>query len=321
MSQPLTVAPRSGCKTFCHFPLALDLDRLDADIAIIGMPYGRPYSMEEVSNDQSNAPTAVRQVSDIACEGLERWDFDLGGTLFDGEDIKVVDCGDVPADPRDLDAHYMRAEAAIRKILDAGALPITIGGDHGIPIPIFRAFDGRGPIHLIQIDAHLDWRDHLNDETQGYSSPIRRASELAHIDQIFQIGLRCQGSARREEFEAAMAYGAHLTTAQELHSQGMEAVLAQIPDGANYYITVDADGMEPGIMPGVLVPAPGGVTYTQMHSLIHGLVKKGRVVGMDVVEITPSKDVNDITSITAGRMITNLIGAAVRAGYFRKGTA
>lgn len=321
MSDPLTVAPRSGCKTFCHFPLELDLDALQADVAILGLPYGRPYTMEEVTNDQSNAPTAVRQVSDIACEGLERWDFDLGGTLFDGQDIRVVDCGDVPATPRDLDAHYLRAEAAVRKILAAGALPISIGGDHGVPIPVFRAFEDHGPIHVIQIDAHLDWRDHLSGETDGYSSPMRRASELPHVDRIFQIGLRCQGSARKEEFEAAQAYGADLTTAHELHDKGMDAVLARIPDGERYYITVDADGMEPGVMPGVLVPAPGGVTYTQMHKLIHGLVNKGKVVGMDIVEVTPSKDVNEITSITAGRLITNLIGASVRAGYFRSQTA
>jgi agmatinase len=316
MSLPLTVAPRAGCKTFCHFPEALDLDALEAHVAILGLPYGDPYSMEEVTNDQSNAPTAVRQFSHMAMEGLKRWDFDLGGTLFDGKDIKVVDCGDVPADPHDLKDHYRRAESAVRKILAAGAMPISIGGDHGVPIPIFRALEDYGPVHLIQIDAHLDWRDTLNGAREGYSSPIRRASELSHIDQIFQIGLRCQGSARTEDFEAAQAYGVDFTSAYDLHDNGMDAVLARIPDGGNYYLTIDADGMDPSIMPAVAGPAPGGVTYPQMHKLIHGLVSKGKVLGMDIVEITPTRDVNDITSITASRLITNLIGAAVRAGYF-----
>jgi agmatinase len=75
--------------------------------------------------------------------------------------------------------------------------------------------------------------------------------------------------------------------------------------------------MDPTIMPAVAGPAPGGVTYGQMRTLIDGLVRKGRVVGMDIVEITPKKDVNGITAITAGRLIVNLIGKAVRAGYFR----
>ena len=86
----------------------------------------------------------------------------------------------------------------------------------------------------------------------------------------------------------------------------------------DYYLTIDADGVDPAIMPAVAGPCPGGVNYFQMRTLIQGLVKKGNVVGMDIVEITPSRDVNGITAITAGRFICNLIGAAVRAGYFDK---
>ena len=98
----------------------------------------------------------------------------------------------------------------------------------------------------------------------------------------------------------------------------MKAILEKIPDGHNYYLTIDADGVDPTIMPAVAGPAPGGVNYSQMRTLIQGLVQKGRVLGMDIVEITPSKDVNGITAITAGRFICNLIGSAVRAGYFKK---
>jgi len=170
----------------------------------------------------------------------------------------------------------------------------------------------------VQIDQHIDWRDEVNGVREGLSSPIRRASEMPHIDQIFQIGLRSTGSARTEEVEAAQAYGAHLITAHDLRDVGMDAILARIPDNGRYYITVDMDGMDPSIAPGVAALAPGGVTFSQARKLIHGLVKKGRVVGMDVVEITPATDVNDITCITAGRLIVNLIGAAVRAGYFNK---
>ena len=150
----------------------------------------------------------------------------------------------------------------------------------------------------------------------GLSSPIRRASEMAHIGEIFQIGLRATGSARLEEVEAARAYGAHLITAYELHEAGMNAILSRIPDGGRYYLTVDMDGMDPSIAPAVNAPCPGGVTFTQARTLIHGLVRKGRVVGMDVVEITPKHDVNQITCVTAGRLIVNLIGQAARAGYF-----
>jgi agmatinase len=314
----LTVPPKHGHPTFLFSELALNLDTLQADIAFLGIPYGSAYSFEDITNDQSRMPTAMRQTSDRIVRSLERYDFDLGGPLYDGRSIRTVDCGDVRTDILDMKGHLGRAEQVVRKILAAGALPIVLGGDHAIPIPVLRAFEGRGPITLIHIDQHLDWRDDVNGVTDGLSSPIRRASEMEHIGEIFQIGLRATGSARAEEVEAARAYGAHLISAYELHDAGMDAILARIPAGEQYYITVDLDGMDPSDAPAVAAPMPGGVTFLQARKLIRGLVQKGRVVGMDLVEITPRHDVNNITCITAGRLIVNLIGTAVRAGYFGK---
>jgi len=193
----LTVPPKHGLPTFLFSELALDLAALRADIAFLGIPYGSAYSFADVSNEQSRMPTAMRQASDRIVRSLERYDFDLGGPLYDGRDIRSVDCGDVRTDIKDMKSHIGRAEEAVRKILKAGALPIVLGGDHAIPIPVLRAFEGRGPITLIHIDQHLDWRDDVNGVTDGLSSPIRRASEMQHIADIFQIGLRATGSARQ----------------------------------------------------------------------------------------------------------------------------
>jgi agmatinase len=204
VAEVITVAPRREFQSFHDFPLCLDLDRLEADVAILGIPYGAAYSVEEISNDQINAPTHIRRHCERALRGLDRWDFDIGGTLLDGRPIKVVDCGDIVGDPADPAMQRRRAELAVRKILAAGALPIVLGGDHSTPIPVFRAYEGRGPITLVQVDAHIDWRDEINGVREGLSSPIRRASEMGHFDKIFQIGLRAAGSARTEEVEAAL---------------------------------------------------------------------------------------------------------------------
>ena len=311
-----TIAPRRTPGTFLYAEAVTTLEGLAADIAFLGVPYAQAYSYEDITNDQSNGPTAMREASTRIVRSLERYDFDLGGPLYAGRAIRTVDCGDVRSEVGDAIGHSRRTEQAVRAILAAGALPIVLGGDHGVPIPVLRAYEGRGPITLVQIDQHIDWRDEVNGVREGLSSPIRRASEMSHVGEIFQIGLRATGSARQEEVDAALAYGAHLIPAWELHSVGMEAVLARIPDSGQYYLTVDLDGMDPSIAPAVAAPCPGGVTMDQARTLIHGLVRKGRVVGMDVVEITPRDDVNQITCITAGRMIVNLIGMAVRAGYF-----
>ena len=312
-SPPLTVPPREGFSTFLNFPLAGDLDRLWADIAIMGLPYGDPYTAEEVTNDQTNAPTAVRRASQRLSLGVDHWDFDIGGTLFDGKDIRVVDVGDVSMSPNDRGGHYRRAELAAHKIFAAGARLISIGGDHGVPIPVFRALEAVGPVTLVHIDAHLDWRDEVNGVREGYSSPIRRASEMEHIRRIVQIGIRGQGSARAEELDAARKWGAEIVTAWELQDRGMAAVLAGIPDGERYYLTIDADGIDPSVMPAVAAPTPGGVSYRDAIALIKGLCRKGTLLGMDIVEITPNRDVNEITSITAGYFVLNAIGALARS--------
>ncbi len=319
MTTALTERPTGALDTFLQFPYADTLDALDADIAILGIRYGMPYHVEEMANDQSRAPDALRQATDanMAAYTRNHYDFDLDGPLLDGRDIKVVDCGNVVAHTGDHRVHFQNAEAAARKIFASGATLISVGGDHGIPIPILRALDHVDEkITLVQIDAHIDWRKDVNGEPNGYSSPIRRASEMDWVGDIVQIGIRGIGSARDPEVDDAKAYGADIITAYEMHEIGIEAVLDRIPDGGPYYLTVDADGLDPSIMPGVMAQTPGGLNWMQARALVHGLVAKGRVLGMDINEIAPSRDVGGITMTHAERLICNFIGTTVRAGYY-----
>ncbi len=317
MTIGLTEAPSGPPRTFLGFPVALDLDALDAAIAILGIPYGMPYKASEMANDQSRAPDAIRRASDQTHRSRECFDWDLGGPLLDGRDIRVVDCGNVTADPYDHKEHYLRAEAAAKKIFRSGATLVTLGGDHGVPIPVMRALEGFAQgITLVHVDAHLDWRDESNGEREGFRSPIRRASEMAWFERIVQIGIRGIGSLRTAEVEQARASGADIITAYEMHDIGMDAVLARIPGGEPYYLTIDADGLDPTIMPAVMSQSPGGLDWVQIHKLVHGLVRKGRVLGMDLVEIAPSHDAGKITLVHAERLICNFIGACVRAGYY-----
>ena len=318
MSQSLTEAPPEGTRTFLNFPFAEDLNKLNADFAVLGIPYGMPYDADTWPNDQSKAPNALRNSpsdEDIHCN-VKHFDWDLGGHLFDDDSIRVVDCGNVTADLSDPAEHYRRAESAARAIFKSGALPVIVGGDHGVPIPVMRALDViDDQITLVHVDAHLDWRHEVNGETEGYSSPIRRAAEMDWIGNIVQIGMRGVGSARQGEVDDARAYGCDIIDAYEMHRIGMQAVLQRIPNGGPYYLTIDADGVDPTVMPAVLAPSPGGLDWVQLHTLVHGLLQKGRVVGMDIVEIAPSHDVGRTTMVNAERLICNFIGASIRAGH------
>ena len=196
MTNALTTRPRQAPLTFLHSDYEPNLDALDGHIAFLGIPYGEAYTYDDIVNDQTNGPTAMRAASSKIVRGLERYDFDLGGTLYDGKAIRAVDCGDVRGDPVERTGHVKRAELAVRKILACGALPIVLGGDHAVPIPVLRAFDSSGPITLVQIDQHIDWRDEVNGVRHGLSSPIRRASEMPHIDR--DLPDRSSGDGKRE---------------------------------------------------------------------------------------------------------------------------
>jgi agmatinase len=299
--------------TFADFPHCDDLDALDAEIAVVGLPYVSPYPGRWATSS-ADAPATIRRQSKRYAR-FDRYEFDFGGELLAGRSVAWADCGDLVKGPEPFEDYVDSVTRAIRTLLDRGAVPMVLGGDHGTTIPVLRAFENHGPLCLVQIDAHLDWLDQRDGVRDGYSSPMRRASEMPWVTSMAQIGLRGQGSARRQELDAAMAYGKSLLVrAEELHEQGMEAVLARIPECESYYLTIDADGLDPAIAPGVPVPTPGGVTYYQALNLMRGLARKGRLVGIDIVEVVPELDVQDLTSALAVRLLLDFIGVLAHRG-------
>ena len=304
----------SGHPTFMDVPRCLDLNALEADIAIIGVPYGVPYHMAGATQISSTAPGTVREQSMRFPRFLTHYDYDFGGDIFNGKNVTIVDCGDVEMTPGAYEENSRATTQAIQAILDRGAVPIVLGGDHAIPIPVMRAYEQHGPIFVVQLDEHLDWREEVNGVREGLSSPMRRASEMGWVSGMAQIGLRAVGSARQGEVDAAVAYGSILVGAEELHRDGVEAVLERIPAGQRYYITFDADGLDPTIAPGVLTPGFGGIEYYEASNLLRGLARRGTIVGMDFVEIVPHLDVNNVTSLVAARLILNLIGEMAWSG-------
>lgn len=311
---PQTVPVPSGRPTFLDAPRCEDLATLGADIAIIGVPYGYPYDMTATAQVSSTAPAAVREQSMRFPRFLSHFDFDFGGDIFNQKQVRIVDCGDVRMTPGEYAENSRATTEVIKAILDRGAVPIVLGGDHAIPIPVMRAYEAHGPMVVVQIDEHIDWRDDVNGVKEGLSSPMRRASEMAWVSGMAQIGLRAVGSARQGEVDDAIAYGAVFVTAEELHRDGVDAVLDRIPESDRYYITFDADGLDPTIAPAVLTPGHGGVTYYEASNLLRGLARKGKIIGMDFVEIVPALDINNATSLVAARLILNLIGQMAWSG-------
>ncbi len=291
-------------------------NRLDGERAARAMIFGAGHGSAYPGRDSlsASAPAVIRAASAVDAPLISHWDFDLGGPLFQDGPVSAVDLGDVATVAGDGAGNRVVIEAKTDEVLASMAVPILLGGDDSVVPPFLAGFAAYGPIWVLQIDAHIDWRDELHGERHGYSSPMRRASEMKHVAGIVQVGMRGVGSARVEEVEAARRYGSHLVTARQIHAEGAEAALRHIPAGARVVITLDCDGLDPGLMPGVAAPSPGGLSYTETIDLIAGIGRRAYLAGFDIVELAPGADVGGVSALTAARLVVNAIGAVVRQG-------
>lgn len=306
-----TTAPKAS---FLNWPVETDPAKWDADIVLMGIPQSEPYSGDPCPNDQATAPDAIRAQTGQFSDGPDHWDFDLDTPLGEVLPRRCLDIGNVVWNGTSFDDHFANVVAAASQVWRQNALLLSLGGDHGVTIPLLRAMEVLGTrIHIVHVDAHLDWRDEVRGVHRGYSSPLRRASECPWVQGITHIGLRGTGSARRGEVEAARAYGARIFTADQVHQRGMQAVIESLPRDTAFFITIDADGLDPACMPAVMAPSPGGLWAEQVRALVMGVAVRGRVVGMDLVEVAPSFDfANHLSCITAGRLMIDLIGTVMR---------
>lgn len=285
--------PITGICSFAKYPICEDIDELEADIAVLGVPYD--MGVGYLSGCRLG-PRRIREVSThYARGGVGFYDIDNDEQLLEAP-IKIVDCGDVDILHGDLEYCFSSIEEYVRRIIQRGAIPAIMGGDHSITIPIGRALSEVGrKINIIQFDAHLDWTDSVGPQRLANGSPMRRLSEMDYIDKMCQIGLRGLGSSRREDFMDAKAYGSVLISAKETHEIGVEGVLAKIPKGEDYYLSIDIDGYDISIAPGVGSPSPGGLYFNQVTDIITGICKMGNIVGFDLVETAPQYDPTNTT--------------------------
>ncbi len=293
-------------QTFCGVPFCADLAALEAEVAVLGAAHGTPYEPGTPSH-AANGANAVRSALGWYSANPEQFDFDSMGPLFGG--ARVVDCGDVAGDLHDGAANRDNIEAAVRGIRTRGAVPLLLGGDDSVPIPLFRAYSEARGIAIVQIDAHIDWRDELRGVREGFSSTMRRASEMAQIERIIQIGARGPGSARAAELEDARAWGAFFHNARAVHAQGVAPALDQVPAGAEVILSIDVDGIDPTVVPGVILPAFGGLSYQQVLDVIHGVAAKAKIIGAAFVEYVPEKDPTGTGAQAIARLASNVIAA------------
>ena len=295
--------PFTGICTFGRYPHATDWNALEAEAAFLGAPFDGGTQWRSGARF---GPRAIREASTL---------FSFGHSgAYDHEDdrvylppsVRIVDMGDADIVHTDTLASHANIRSGVAAALGAGALPIVAGGDHSINIPCIEAVTR--PIHVLQIDAHLDFVDERHGVTRGHGNPMRRAAEKDHVTGLTQVGIRNVSSTAKEGYEAARAMGADILSVRQARRLGPDIVAARIPKDAALWITIDIDAFCPSIAPGTGTPSHGGFLYYEVLELLRAVAYAHDVVGIDLVEVAPAYDPAGVTSILAAQVLLNLLG-------------
>ncbi len=303
--------PFVGICSFGKSPICLDWDKIDANVAVMGAPLDMGTQFRAGARF---GPRAIREASTL-------FSFGHGGS-YDHEDdviymtadkVKMVDIGDADIVHTDQAKSLANVEFGVRKILAAGAMPVVLGGDHSVNIACINAFSEQEPIHIVQLDAHLDFVDERHGVRNGHGSPMRRAADKSYVTGLSQIGIRNVSSTARDGYETARAMGSDILSVRQFRKLGVDGVLERIPKGKRYYLTIDIDGFDPSIAAGTGTPSHGGFLYYEGLEFIAGLAKRGTIVGVDLVEVAPDYDHTGSTAILAAQLLLNAIGRIFNA--------
>jgi len=292
-----------GIRTFMGAPYVANLEELHADFAVLGVPFdegtwGWP--------GERYGPRAMRESSQEYNHDLTEGFYYIDGdrTVLKGK--RWVDVGDVPVMPTVPSQTDDKITEMVRKVRSKGAFPIVLGGDHSITFAVLRAVDV--PVTVLHFDAHLDtWNGAPGN--LDHASWVNRAARLPNVKKVIQLGQR--GLANDEEAMAnARKARTTIITAEQIHRSGIERVLAQIPASESIYITFDVDVMDPTLAPGTGTLEPDGLNFSEIDGLLKGVTSKGRLIGMDIVEVNPMRDGSTRTEQTAIRLLIDTLSAA-----------
>ena len=305
--------PFTGICTFARAPHQPDWSALDADVAILGAPFDAGTQWRAGARF---GPRGVREASTLFSFGhAGAYDHEDDATYLDG--VRMVDMGDADIVHTDTLTSHANIRQGVEAALAAGALPVTIGGDHSTNIPCIEAYEGQTPFHVLQIDAHLDFVDERHGVTRGHGNPMRRAAEKSWVTGLTQVGIRNVSSTAREGYEDARARGSDILSVRQMRKLGPKATAARLPEGAPVYITIDIDAFCPSIAPGTGTPSHGGFLYYDVLELLQEVTRSHPVVGIDLVEVAPDYDPTGSTSILAAQVLMNLLGFIFHVGLPR----
>jgi agmatinase len=294
-------SPRfTGPSTFARLPHVQTLQ--EVDLAIVGVPFDTGVTYRVGGRF---GPNAVRAASVM----LRPYNTNLDVSPF--EVLSCVDYGDVAIVPGYTERSYAAIEAAVATIVEAGVVPLLIGGDHACTLPHLRATRSRGPVAVIDFDSHTDAWDSYFGERHNHGTWMRRAIEegLVDVDHSIEVGLRGSVYAPDDWTGLRSELGLEYLTTEEVLAMGAEAAAAAIRDrvgGRRTFVTFDIDVVDPAFAPGTGTPEPGGLSAHDALAIVR-LLTGIDFVGFDVVEVIPAYDPAGQTAFLAANLAYEML--------------
>jgi agmatinase len=286
--------PYVGIPSFLRSRICEDLSQLDAAIAVLGVPFdeGSPFMP-----GSRLAPRALREHSlRFYGSGQGYYDPETRREYLVEEMSQrlIADVGDVDIHPANAPRTFENITAMVRGILESGALPVVLGGDHSITYPVFRAFDEK--LHVIHFDAHTDYAPFENDLTITNSHAFRHIAGMENALSLTQVGIR---SLRHSpaQVEDVIAAGNRVIPMGEFRQIGPQGVADLLPAGSRVYVSIDVDAMDMSLVPGCVSAEPNGLTYPELRDSLKAIAERHDIAGFDFVEVNPPLDVG--TGVTA----------------------
>ena len=298
--------PFVGIPSFLRAPIVEDLGLLDADVAVMGVPTdeGSPFMP-----GSRFGPRAIREHS-LRFTGDRPGYYDpqrerryLEREFAEG---LIADAGDADVLPTNVEATFTGVTDMTRRVLDGGAMPLVLGGDHAITYPVVRAFDG--PLHVLHFDAHLDYMPFVHGVEFTNAHAFRHIARMGHVSSLTQVGIRSIRNTERMHRDS-LGDGNRVVTMEEYRDVGPPGIADAIPEGARCYVSLDIDVLDLSLVPGCVSAEPDGMSYPDLRDTLATVAERADVVGFDLVEVNPQLDVGTgVTSYLAAHLAIEFLG-------------
>ncbi|MCH7624703.1 MAG: arginase family protein [Chloroflexi bacterium] len=294
----------AGIPSFLRAKICTDLDQLDADIAVIGVPTdeGSPFMPGSRFGPRSIREHSLR----FGTRGFYDHDADQVYLSYELENKRIADVGDADVWPTDVEGTFRRITEAVEGILKAGAMPVVLGGDHAITFPVVRAYSE--PLHVVHFDAHIDYSPFMHGFEYSNSHAFRHIHHMSHVQSLTQVGIRSLRNVK-DWVDDSISDGNRVIGMAESRELGPKGLAELLPEGARCYVSIDIDVLDMPLVPGCVSAEPNGMSYAELRDDLFALAEHLDIVGFDLVEVNPQLDVGTgITSYLAAHTILEFLG-------------